>query len=132
MRHRVSSARVGRLATVDADGWPHAVPVCFVLLGEAAYSSVDHKPKRHRRLRRLSNIAADGRACLLIDSYGEDWSALWWVRLDGRARIVDDPAEAVAATDALVAKYPQYASRRPEGPVVALDITAWSGWSSSG
>jgi len=132
MRIRVSSARVGRLATVGADGWPHAVPVCFVLLGDAAYSAVDHKPKRHRRLRRLENIAADGRACLLIDSYGEDWSALWWVRLDGRARIVDEPAEAATATDALVAKYPQYTSRRPEGPVVALDITAWSGWSSSG
>lgn len=132
MRERVTGARVGRLATVGADGWPHAVPVCFVILGEAAYTAVDHKPKRHRRLRRLANIAADRRACLLVDEYGEDWSALWWVRLDGRARIVEDPGEAGNALDALVAKYRQYARSRPAGPVIALDVTGWTGWSASG
>jgi PPOX class probable F420-dependent enzyme len=132
MRLRVSFARVGRLVTVGAGGSPHAVPVCFALLGAAAYSAIDHKPKRHRRLRRLANIATEPRACLLVDEYGEDWSALWWVRLDGRGRVVDDPAEAAAAIDALVAKYPQYAARRPAGPVLALDITAWTGWSASG
>ncbi|MEO3778009.1 TIGR03668 family PPOX class F420-dependent oxidoreductase [Micromonospora sp. B11E3] len=130
-RDRVASARVARLATVGADGCPHLVAVCFALLGDVAYHTVDHKPKRHRRLRRLENIRATGRACLLVDCYDEDWSKLWWVRLDGHGRIVDDPAEEDAARAALVAKYPQYVNRPPDGPVVAVAVTRWSAWSAA-
>jgi PPOX class probable F420-dependent enzyme len=131
LRRRVERARVGHLATTDARGRPHVVPLCFALVGEIAYSAVDHKPKKGSRLRRLDNVAATGRACLLVDAYDEDWSRLWWVRLDGRARVVEDPAEAARALDALAAKYPQYAQRRPTGAVLALEITRWSGWSAA-
>ena len=131
LRQRVGSARVARLATVDPDGRPHLVPVCFVLLGDVVYHAVDEKPKRHRRLRRLENIQATARACLLIDEYDEDWSKLWWVRLDGPGRLVDDPAEAAAARAALAAKYPQYVERPPGGPVVAVAVTHWSAWSAA-
>jgi PPOX class probable F420-dependent enzyme len=130
-RSLVAAARVGRLATVDAAGRPHAVPVCFVLLGDTAYSAVDHKPKRSTRLRRIANIEATGRACLLVDHYEEDWSALWWVRLDGAARVVTDPGEAARAVDGLVGKYPQYAARPPAGPVLALDVRKWTAWSGA-
>ena len=130
MRRLVEQARVGRLATVSADRRPHAVPVCYALLGEVAYSAVDHKPKRPGRLRRIANLQQTADACLLVDEYGEDWSALWWVRLDGRGRVCDDPAEAAAAVSALAGKYPQYRQRPPAGPVIALDITRWSGWSA--
>jgi PPOX class probable F420-dependent enzyme len=128
MRRLAATARVGRLATVDAGGHPHAVPVCFALRGETVYSAVDHKPKRSRRLRRVSNIEATGRACLLVDAYGENWSHLWWVRLDGRGRVAGDPDEVARAVAALVDKYPQYRERPPAGPVIAVDITHWSGW----
>jgi PPOX class probable F420-dependent enzyme len=131
MRRRVAEERVGRLATVGGDGRPHLVPVCFVLLGDTAYSAVDHKPKRGTRLRRLANVEATGQACLLLDRYSEDWSVLWWVRLDGRGRIVADPDEAARGVDGLVGKYPQYAARRPEGPLLALDVTRWTGWSAT-
>ena len=131
LRQRVGSARVARLATVDPDGRPHLVPVCFVLLGDVVYHAVDEKPKRHRRLRRLENIQATARACLLIDEYDEDWSKLWWVRLDGPGRLVDDPAEAAAARAALAAKYPQYVERPPSGPLVAVAVTHWSAWSAA-
>ncbi|HEX7746867.1 MAG TPA: TIGR03668 family PPOX class F420-dependent oxidoreductase [Micromonosporaceae bacterium] len=127
-RRLVESARVARLATVDADGRPHLVPVCFVLIGEVVYSAIDEKPKRSTRLRRLANIEATGRACVLIDEYHEDWSALWWVRLDGHGRVVTDPAEADRALATLTAKYPQYVERPPRGPVLALTITNWSAW----
>lgn len=130
MRRLVAAARVGRLATVGADGSPHAVPVCFALRDGTVYSAVDHKPKRRARLRRITNLEQTGRACLLVDEYGEDWSALWWVRLDGTGRVVADPAEAARAVSALVGKYPQYQARRPKGPVIALDITRWTGWSA--
>jgi PPOX class probable F420-dependent enzyme len=130
MRRLVEAARVGRLSTVGADGLPHAVPVCFALLGEVAYSAVDHKRKRPGRLRRIANLEQTGAACLLVDEYGEDWSGLWWVRLDGRGRVAGDPAEVATAISALVDKYPQYRQRRPDGPVIALDITRWTGWSA--
>lgn len=131
MRQLVGDARVARLATVDKRGVPHAVPVCFALLGDAVYSAVDHKPKRGTRLRRTANIETTGRACLLVDEYAEDWSRLWWVRLDGSGRVVGEPPERGAAVAALVAKYRQYTDRPPAGPVIAVDVVRWSGWSAT-
>lgn len=127
-RPLVESARVARLATVDANGRPHLVPVCFVLLDDVVYSAVDEKPKRSTRLRRVANVEATGRVCLLVDEYDEDWSKLWWVRLDGEGRVVSDPAETDRARAALSAKYPQYEQRPPRGPVLALTVTRWSAW----
>jgi PPOX class probable F420-dependent enzyme len=126
MRRRVVAARVGHLGT--AGPLPHVVPVCYALVGDTAYSAVDHKPKRSIRLQRIANVEVTGWACLLVDEYQEDWTRLWWVRIDGSARVVDDANEAAHAVDALVAKYPQYAQRRPSGPVLALAAERWSGW----
>ncbi|HEY3501851.1 MAG TPA: TIGR03668 family PPOX class F420-dependent oxidoreductase [Actinocatenispora sp.] len=131
MRRLVATARVARLATVDAHGLPHLVPVCFAITGDVAYSAVDGKPKRTRRLRRVANVRATGRCCLLVDRYSDDWSALWWVRLDGTGRIVDDPAEASGALAALADRYPQYVAAPPAGPVLAVDVTRWTGWSAT-
>jgi PPOX class probable F420-dependent enzyme len=121
------AARVARLATVDREGRPHVVPICFVVDGTTLYTAVDEKPKRTRRLRRLDNIAANPRVEVLIDHYEEDWSKLWWVRLRGRARIVEDPR----AVELLAAKYPQYRERPPAGPVIAIEIEERSEWASS-
>jgi PPOX class probable F420-dependent enzyme len=128
MRVLVESARVARLATVGSDGRPHLVPVCFALVGDIVYSAVDHKPKRGTRLKRLDNIRATGHVSLLVDRYAEDWSSLWWVRLDGAAAVV----ESSQAVDALVDKYRQYAQQPPTGPVVAVTVTRWSGWTARG
>jgi PPOX class probable F420-dependent enzyme len=130
MRRRVGSARVARLATVDARARPHLVPVCFAVVGEVAYTAVDHKPKRGPMLRRISNIEATRHACLLVDEYADDWSRLWWVRMDATGRLVHDPDEVGRAHAALIEKYAQYAERPPAGPVIALDIRRWSGWSA--
>jgi PPOX class probable F420-dependent enzyme len=131
MRTLVEKARVGHLATVSAEGRPHIVPVCFALLGEVIYSAVDHKPKRGLRLQRMINIQATGYASLLVDAYHEDWSKLWWVRLDGPARMVLEPDEAATAVMALVNKYRQYALQVPAGPVLAIDTQQWRGWSAT-
>jgi PPOX class probable F420-dependent enzyme len=131
MRRLASSARVGRLATVDRTGRPHLVPICFVVIAETAYSAVDQKPKRHTALRRIANIEATGQACVLVDGYSEDWSALWWVRMDGRGRVVGAEDEIARALAGLVDKYDQYAARPPTGSVLAVDIHAWRGWSAS-
>jgi PPOX class probable F420-dependent enzyme len=132
MRERVTTAQVARLATVTVAGAPHQVPFCFVLDGDVLYSAVDRKPKRTSRLRRLDNAAAEPRVCVLVDHYEADWSRLWWVRLDGRARTLEAGPETAQALLALAAKYPQYRAEPPDGPVLRLDVERWTGWAASG
>jgi PPOX class probable F420-dependent enzyme len=131
-RHLLAEARVGRLATVDADGNPHVVPVCFILDGDAVYWAVDHKPKATRRLRRLANIQAHAVAELVVDHFAEDWAELWWVRVRADATILEPGPEAEGALDLLAVKYEQYRERRPDGPVVRLTVRRWTAWSAAG
>jgi PPOX class probable F420-dependent enzyme len=133
MRERLASARAARLATVRPDGSPHIVPVVFALSGETALMPVDHKPKRTTDLQRLRNIAAEPRAALLVDAYDDDWTALWWVRLDGRASLVEpDSAGYDDAVAVLAVKYEQYRQNPITGPIVALAIERWTDWAYSG
>ena len=128
MRRRVHEARVGRLATVRPDGRPHVVPCCFAIEGEVIYSAVDAKPKASLALRRLENVRVTPSVSLLIDHYAEDWSTLWWIRLDGSARVIESGGPRERALDHLRSKYEQYVWERPPGPVIAIDITAWRAW----
>ncbi len=130
-RQRMGSARVARLATVDAAGVPHLVPVTFALAGDEAFTAVDTKPKRTTQLRRLDNVRATGRACLLADFYDEDWSRLWWVRADASAQVLEPGPRAARALALLAGKYPQYAEAAPAGPVIALQVIRWTGWAAS-
>lgn len=131
MRERVLAARVARLATVGVGGAPHLVPFCFAGEGDVLYSAVDAKPKRTGRLQRLRNTARDPRVSVIVDQYEEDWTRLWWVRLDGRARQLPAGPEAERATALLVAKYAQYRERPPAGPVLRIDVERWTGWSAA-
>ena len=127
-RERLATARVAHLGTVDAEGRPHLVPCCFVLEEDTVYSAVDGKPKRSPHLQRLANVRAHPDTTLLVDYYEEDWSRLWWVRVRGRGRVVTDAVEADRARALLVAKYAQYRSRPPDGPVLAVEISEWRAW----
>ncbi|MGK8491477.1 TIGR03668 family PPOX class F420-dependent oxidoreductase [Nocardia asiatica] len=129
-RKRFATSSVARLATVSARLRPHLVPIVFVVAGDVVYTSVDAKPKTTTALRRLDNIAANPAVAVLADRYGDDWSQLWWARADGTARIADG-AEARAAIGRLTARYPQYERQPPPGPVIAVDVARWSGWSAS-
>ena len=119
---------MGHLATVGRDGHPHVVPFCFVLDGDVVYSAVDAKPKTTTALRRVGNLRHHPRAALVVDHYEEDWTALWWVRLAGDARILDDGPERRGALALLEAKYPQYRADPPPGPVIAIQVTEWRAW----
>jgi PPOX class probable F420-dependent enzyme len=127
-RARLGTAPVVRLATADAGGRPHLVSATFAVDGDRLYSAVDHKPKQSRDLRRLRNIRANPQVAVLADHYEDDWERLWWVRVDGRARIIDDPAEMLGPIRLLVERYEQYRENPPEGPVIAITIARWSGW----
>ena len=124
---RLGAARVGRLATVTPLGRPHIVPVCFALHEGRIYTAVDAKPKATSALARLDNVRATARASLIVDHYEEDWSSLWWVRVDGVAEVVHSDR----AVDALAAKYEQYRAERPAGPLIAIAPDQWRSWVAS-
>jgi PPOX class probable F420-dependent enzyme len=130
MRELVAAARVGRLATLTPDGRLHLVPISFALEGDTLYSAVDEKPKRSRRLQRLTNVRANPDVAVLVDHYDEDWSRLWWVRMRGTARILEDGREFESALALLADKYEQYRVQPPRGPVLAIALAEWRGWSA--
>ena len=127
----MAASRVARLATTGPDGHPHLAPIVFALEGDTLYTAVDAKPKRSRVLRRIENARRDPRVAVLVDHYDDDWSELWWVRLDGIARVLDSGAEAEHALELLREKYPQYEDAPPTVPVLAVDVVAWRSWSAS-
>jgi PPOX class probable F420-dependent enzyme len=129
-RARFAVARVARLATADAAGRPHLVPIAFAVAGATIYSAVDAKPKRTRALRRLANVRENPAVSLLVDHWeDDDWAALWWVRADGRGRVIDseDP-EARRAVELLRERYP---AQRDAGEVLAVEVERWSGWAAA-
>jgi PPOX class probable F420-dependent enzyme len=127
---RLEAARVARLATTDPDGRPHLVPIVFALEGDTLYSAVDRKPKRSQTLRRIENARVRPDVTILVDHYEEDWGRLWWIRLRGRARVLEDGAERERALELLRRKYDRYRAEPPDGPVLAVDVTEVREWSS--
>jgi PPOX class probable F420-dependent enzyme len=116
-RRLLLEARRATLATIDPHGRPRLVPVCFAIRpappdGLVAWIALDAKPKRVEdplALARVRDIQGDPRATLLVDRWSEDWNELAWVRLHGRATVVEPPLPgAVIAT--LLERYPQYAT----------------------
>ena len=88
----------------------------------------DAKPKSTVALRRLDNIRAVPWVAMLVDHYADDWAALWWIRIDGTARVIDTGPEFDHALRLLVGKYEQYLRNAPPGPVIAIDVTGWRAW----
>ena len=102
----------------------------FAVDGDTLYSAVDRKPKRSRTLRRIENARARPDVTILVDHYDDDWSRLWWIRLRGRARVLDDGDERERALELLAEKYPQYRAEPPDGPVLAIDVIEVREWSA--
>jgi PPOX class probable F420-dependent enzyme len=131
----VRSHRVARLATVDGDGRPLVLPICYVLTGETVYSPTDAKPKRVpvHRLKRLRNIQENPHVALVIDDYGEDWTQLAYVILRGTADILTGGSAFERAVVALREKYPQY-QRMPiqENPMIAVLLSRVVSWGTVG
>jgi PPOX class probable F420-dependent enzyme len=132
--------RVGRLATVNADGSPAVVPVCFAVIdldsGPAVVTPLDDKPKQEsgRNLARVRNIIERGAATLLLDEYSEAWSRLAWLTLKGQGRLIEpgEPghSEAIAA---LRVRYPRYREMGIDrNPVIAVESLRANDWSGAG
>ena len=132
----LADARVARLATADADGRPHVIPVCFAYDGEAIYIVLDQKPKTVEliRLRRVRNILANPQASLVVDHWDEDWQALRYVLASCRAELLEGKEdEAERAVELLREKYRQYRDMELDGnPVIKLTPQRFTAWSFSG
>ncbi|MEX0795970.1 MAG: TIGR03668 family PPOX class F420-dependent oxidoreductase [Acidimicrobiia bacterium] len=125
---RFTRASVASLGTTRESGSPHLVPITFAVEAATVYSMVDRKPKTTTALRRLANIAANPEVSLLVDHYEDDWTGLWWVRVDGTATVSDDPATLRTARTLLQSKYPQYRDQPPDGPALSIAITGVTWW----
>lgn len=128
-RQRFEAASVARLATVSSSGAPHLVPFTFAVDGDLLCFAIDHKPKSTLDLRRLRNIRENDQVSAIVDHYDDDWSQLWWVRADGHAQVVESDEQRSRLIELLQAKYVQYLEHPPEGPVVVIKVSQWSGWS---
>lgn len=130
---------VARLATIGADGAPHQVPIVFARLDGTLWSPVDGKPKSGGVLARERNIERQPLVSLLLDEYDADWSRLWWIRVDGRARVwrpaaPDDDAELSAISAALREKYPQYREvglLRDAPSLIGIEVERVTSWCAS-
>ena len=133
-RQFLNAGRVAHLATADAHAVPHVVPVCYALLNETIYITIDEKPKRRdRQMKRLRNITENPAVAITVDRWDEDWSRLAWVMLHGHAEILEHGREHDAAQDTLREKYQQYrAMNLTELPVIAIHVQRVLGWGDLG
>jgi coenzyme F420-0:L-glutamate ligase/coenzyme F420-1:gamma-L-glutamate ligase len=124
--------RVARLATADAAGAPHAVPVCFAYSGGGIFIALDDKPKDvpPARLKRVRNILENPSVALVVDRYAEDWSLLAFVMVRGRAELVEPGTEEHASAVRLLrGKYHQYEEMRIEdNPVISIRPERVASW----
>lgn len=130
IRQFVDRQRVAHFATADRAGNPHVVPVCYCLLQDSFYFSIDEKPKTTSTgLRRIKNIEQNASVSVVIDHYEDDWSRLGWVMLAGRAEILLSGEEHGRAQLALVDRYPQLGSMKIALlPVIATRIDSVRHW----
>jgi PPOX class probable F420-dependent enzyme len=123
----VAESRVGRLAFLDDADRPRALPVTYALADDAVWSAIDYKPKASPEPARLRYLRRRPEAALCVDHYEDEWEQLAWVQLLGRVEVLD-PHEGAVGMDALVAKYAPYRERRPDGPLLRLDVERALHW----
>ncbi|MYF26776.1 MAG: TIGR03668 family PPOX class F420-dependent oxidoreductase [Acidimicrobiia bacterium] len=124
----LGEARSATLGTVDEKGQVHLVPIVFAFQDGMIYTAVDAKPKTTHRLKRIRNIESNPRVSVLVDYYHDDWERLWWIRLDGKARIVESGPARTSALLLLAEKYPIYVDQPPPGPAIVIEVETIRSW----
>jgi PPOX class probable F420-dependent enzyme len=125
------AARVAHLATANAEGQPHVIPICFVYDGKNFYSPIDEKPKRTapQKLKRVKNIRENPQVALVIDTYNEDWRKLAYILVSGKARVLLSGANHRKAVKLLRRKYSQYRKMRIDRlPMILIRPTRMTSW----
>jgi coenzyme F420-0:L-glutamate ligase / coenzyme F420-1:gamma-L-glutamate ligase len=143
-REMLEQSRHAVLGTTAADGRPRLVPLVFAIAAPddgptVIYSALDEKPKTvsdPHQLARVRDIVERPAVSVLVDRWDEDWSRLGWLRLDGRAKLLepdgDDAGEHGAAVRLLRGRYAQYATHKlEERPVLRIEVDRVVDWSAS-
>ncbi len=130
----VEQMRAGRLATADAAGQPHVIPVCYACDGSTFYIALDDKPKHvaPERLKRVRNILENPQVALVIDRYSDNWTELAYLLIRGTAVLVA-PADVEhgGAIALLRQRYAQYETMPiQERPVIAIRPASVVSWGS--
>jgi len=109
----LSTSHIGRLGTITGDGYPMVKPLNFVYHNSNIYFHTAMKGEK------IDDIKRDNRVCFEVDrplalvkSKGSPCRAEYLFRsviVKGRAHIVEDPVERMAALKRLMEKY------QPEG-----------------
>lgn len=104
---------IARLAALDARGRPRALPIVFANVAGYLWSPIDGKPKAGGEPARVRHVREHPFVELVLDDYADDWDRLWWIRVDGVARVVQPPdaerdPDTAPVVQALRRKYPQY------------------------
>ena len=141
IEYLLSTCPVARLATLNADGSPHQVPIVFTWHDGCFWSPIDGKPKQSAQPTRVRNVIENPTGSLLVDNYNDDWSQLWWIRADVEISVIalheasPDVAEiALQAKAKLEAKYPQYETTevlREPATILSMRPTDFTSWCAS-
>jgi PPOX class probable F420-dependent enzyme len=131
---RLAAADHAVLCTANPDGLVDAVPICFAINDDVAVTAVDNvKAKQTTQLTRVTNLARDPKATLLVEHWDpDDWSQLWWVR----ARVTVRPGHATDPTlydeceAALRSKYAPYKDA-VFARIIIFDLVQLTGWSAA-
>jgi PPOX class probable F420-dependent enzyme len=127
----LTRTRVARLATADAAGQPHVIPIVFATDGRTLYTPVDEKPKRvaPSQLKRVRNLFENPKVALVVDYYDEDWTQLAWVLVKGTGKMVEKGESHAIGVRLLQDKYPQYEGMplkdRPLIVITPSHVTSW-------
>lgn len=126
----LSNSVRGVLSTVHPERGVDAVPVVFVVddAGRVVIPIDLVKPKAAGRLQRERNLDTDPRAVLLVDRWDpDDWSQLWWVRVELRYDATLGPDQWGGLAAQLSARYSQYGDQ-PFARLLVLRIVGLTGW----
>jgi len=98
LRAFLEEGRVVQVASLHRDGRPHLVPMWYVVDdGKVVFRSFTRSQK-------IVNLRRDPRLSVLVER-GETYSELQGVMIEGRARLIDDPAYVLALYGKMAAKY---------------------------
>ncbi len=131
LRAFLARERVAHLATVNPDGSPHVVPICYAFDGHRFFSVIDQKPKRvaARQLRRVQNIADRPAVSLVVDHYSEEWTQLGFALVSGTGEVLWEGDQRETGLELLRNKYPQYREMPlAEQPIICITperVTTW-------
>lgn len=111
--------RVAQVATADARGLPHVVPVCLVVEKGRLYFASG------KTGRKLENLRVNPHVAVSADEYVEDWGRLRGVVVTGTARVHARNPTFRRIRRRLYAKYPQYPTEAAlgDGDSVVVEVT---------